>query len=378
MLWRTRFTPHLVSATLRAKSSSPKPSEGFKAPDPFWLIEVGGRTHMLVSALEYGRAKKEARVDEVILLERQRGEASIKIVTDFLTQKGITDVVVPDSFPLGFGRALEKAFRVDVRKAPFYPERARKTKWEITEMLKVQRAAERAARKAMDFLRDCAVRGNRVMAEKEIVTSDILRNIIDQSLYQDGCLGLDTITSCGIEAADPHAVGAGPILPYQPIVLDIFPVSRGTHYYADMTRTVFKGKPSQDLQKMYEVVREAQEAAIAKVRAGVDGSVIHKDTARFFESRGYPTNFDKKPEGFIHGIGHGVGIDIHEPPSLGGTPHILEEGNIITVEPGLYYHKPRRGIPAGGIRIEDMLLVTKTSSKNLTQFPKDLAGVIIP
>ncbi len=356
MLWRTRF----------------------KAPDPFWLIEVGGRTHILVSALEYGRAKKEARVDEVILLERQRGEASIKIVIDFLKKKRITDVVVPDSFPYAAGCALEKAFRVDVRKAPFYPERARKTKWEIAEMVKVQRATERAARKAVDFLSDCSIRGNRVIAGKQIVTSEILRNIIDQSLYQDGCLGLDTIASCGVQAADPHMIGTGPILPQQPIVLDVFPVSKNNHYYADMTRTVFKGKPPQDLQKMYEAVREAQEAAIAKVRAGVDGSMIHAYTARFFESRGYPTNFDKKPEGFIHGLGHGVGIDIHEPPSLGSTPCILEEGNVVTAEPGLYYHKPRRGIPAGGIRIEDMLLVTKTSSKNLTQFPKNLAGVIIP
>ena len=128
---------------------------------------------------------------------------------------------------------------------------------------------------------------------------------------------------------------------------------------------------------MYEAVREAQDLAIAKVRAGADGSMIHKDTALFFESRGYPTNFYKKPEGFIHGLGHGVGIDIHESPSLGGTPHILEEGNIVTVEPGLYYQKSHGSIPAGGIRIEDMLLITKTGSKNLTRFPKNLADVII-
>ena len=362
MLWRTRL----------------------KAPDGFWLVEIDGRAYALVSALEYGRAKKEAVVEEVILLERQRGEGSVSAVRDFLRRKKVTHIVIPDSFPYGMGRELTQSFCAEIRRPPFFPERARKSKWEIGEIVKVQRAGERAASRAIDFLSDCAVRGHRVYSGKKIATSEMLRAIIDRALFDDGCLGLDTIASCGVEAADPHAVGRGPLLARQPIVLDIFPVSRDTHYYADMTRTVFKGEPSEDLKNMYEAVRQAQDAAIAKVRPGADGSAIHKGTARFFESRGYPTNFDKKPEGFIHGLGHGVGIDIHELPSLASTSQILEEGNVVTVEPGLYYHRARRGargrspIPAAGIRLEDMVLVTKTGHKNLTQFPKTLAEVIIP
>ena len=197
-------------------------------------------------------------------------------------------------------------------------------------------------------------------------------------MYADGYLGIDTIISCGAESADPHAIGSGPIKPHSPVVIDIFPVSLRTHYYGDMTRTIFKGEPSAGLQKMYEAVREAQEQAIAQVRAGADGKDIYDSVCRHFNAEGYPTRISTKGgEGFIHGLGHGVGIDIHEPPSLGATSSILKAANVVTVEPGLYYPRPRRNIPAGGIRIEDAVVVKNGDCENLTKFPKDLGYVIV-
>ena len=239
----------------------------------------------------------------------------------------------------------------------------------------------------MDYLRSCQIMEDRIiygreLVEEEIVVmSEMLRKIIDDKLYQQGYLGIDTIVSCGLQAADPHCAGSGPLQAYQPIVMDVFPLSMKTHYYADMTRTIFKGEPSQALKNMYETVRSAQEMGIRLVRAGIDGETIYNATLDYFNVHSYPTEIKKCPmEGFIHGVGHGVGIDIHEPPWVSSIKCILQKGNVVTVEPGLYYHKSYDYptiIPFGGIRIEDMVLVTKTGCRNLTLFSKDLENMII-
>jgi len=130
---------------------------------------------------------------------------------------------------------------------------------------------------------------------------------------------------------------------------------------------------------MYETVRFAQEMGVRLVWAGIDGETIYKATRDYFNVHSYPTEIKNRPmQGFIHGVGHGVGIDIHEPPWISSIKCILEEGNVVTVEPGLYYSRASDHIPVGGIRIEDMVLVTKTGCRNLTLFPKDLESMIIP
>ncbi|TSA46000.1 aminopeptidase P family protein, partial [bacterium] len=152
--------------------------------------------------------------------------------------------------------------------------------------------------------------------------------------------------------------GSGRVLPHQPIVCDIFPRHRKSGYFADMTRTYAKGKPSPEIEKMYQAVWKVQNEIFKKIRSGVSASELHRKAALIFAKLGYGA-------GFIHGLGHGVGLDIHEKPSLKpGSVDILEAGNIITVEPGLYYPK------VGGVRLEDMILVTKTGCKNLTNYPK--------
>lgn len=204
------------------------------------------------------------------------------------------------------------------------------------------------------------------------------RKIIDDSLWKEGYLATGTIVASGAQAADPHCMGRGVLHARVPIVIDIFPVSIATHYYADMTRTVFKGEPAQEYIKMYEAVRAAQEIAINKIRPGADGKRIYSEVQEYFSAQGYQTTVDSKmAEGFIHGLGHGVGIDIHEHPRLGSRGVMLEEGHVVTVEPGLYYHQARKGIPAGGIRIEDMVRVTGKGNRNLTKAPKDLVSIII-
>ena len=354
---------------------------GFKAPDPFVLVETDGRVYLLVSPLELERAAKEAKYGVEVVNYYDYISKSRGYLINFLKKHDVGKVVVPDTFPCELCNALLKSFKVAYAKPPFYPGRAIKTDWEIAEIEKAQIAVEKAVEKAIDFLRVCKISGDKIVyvyQVERIVTSERLRNIINDELYRQEYLGIDTIVSCDVQTADPHCAGSGHLQAHQPIVIDVFPLSMKTHYYADMTRTVFKGQPSSELIKMYYHVRFAQEAGIKMVKVGVDGKNIYDWTLQYFESQKYPTDFKKRPmEGFFHSVGHGVGIDLHELPSIASSHDILQEGNVVTVEPGLYYSQARDHIPVGGIRIEDMVLVTKNGCRNLTKFPKDLESVVI-
>lgn len=355
---------------------------GFKAPDPFPLLEIDGRVILLLSSLEIERGRKEAKADEIVslteLISRDRLSSESQAIASFLKDREVTDLLIPRSFPYALARELEEHFIVEVKSSPFYIERARKTDNEIREIEKAQRATEHAVMKAQEYLAASRIQNNSLVIGGKVLTSESLRDIIDRDLFSSGYLGIRSIVASGIQAADPHCEGSGPIKPREPIVIDVFPLSIATHYYADQTRTFFKGEPRKEYQDMYNAVLRAQEEAIAMVRSGVNGSDIQSHVARLFNELGYYTNTASQPvEGFIHGLGHGVGLDIHESPRLGGVSEILEEGNVVTVEPGLYYVSENNHIVPGGIRIEDMVVVEKDGCRNLTQFPKSLESAII-
>lgn len=346
---------------------------GFKAPDPFFLVEAGNKTYLFASPLERGRAKKEAKVDAVMPLD-----TGVSDVISFLKKNKIGRVLIPFVFPHGLVRVFDKEFKVNISEKLLYPERFRKTAQEIKEIEKAQRAAEASLLKARDILKNSKIRGKKIYFRGKLLTSEILREAVDGELFRRGFLGIDTIISSGTQAADPHSTGTGPVIPYSAIVFDIFPVSRSSHYFADMSRTLFKGRPDDRLMRMYEAVRATQEKCISMVEEGIDGKKIYDWSKKNLEDLGFPTDFKKeKPEGFFHGLGHGVGIDIHEPPSLGGVSIMLRRGNVVTVEPGLYYSKSRRHIPAGGVRIEDMVLVERNGRRNLTKMPKSIDWAVI-
>ena len=371
---------------------------GFRAPDPFFLVETAGKVYVLVSALEIGRAHKEARGARAVLADAHG-------LVGFLKTRGIKKVMIPHGFPHGIARELGRTFRTDVHEGVVFAARIRKSKTEIVEITRVQRAAEAALAEAMKFLSNATIRSGRIYPvrnpddktktiaslyaskkevsngvyfKKRVVASEDVRRIMEDVLWQEGCMASGTIVACGMQASDPHCIGRGMLEAHKPIVIDVFPVSRDSHYYADMSRTIFKGEPAFGYAHMYEAVRSAQEAAIGMVRAGADGAAIHAAAAEHLESLGYQTYMrHARPEGFIHGLGHGVGIDIHEAPRLSARGDILEEGNVVTIEPGLYYTRARKGIPAGGIRIEDMAVVRKNGCEMITRFPKDLKSMIL-
>ncbi len=362
---------------------------GFLAPDPVICLRVGGpdgKKYLAVSSMEYGRAKKQARTDEVLSFEelgvlnlakelKSGGRALAAAAAGLLErlEAANSPVAVPPSLGVLYADELRaRGLKVTPDTNLFASLRRAKTEEEISHIEKTQRAAEAACAHAVEILKETEVADDgTLLYEGETLTSERLRSEIDIELLRRGCAVEGTITAGGPQAAEPHERGHGPLKAGESIIVDIFPVDKTSHYYADMTRTFVKGEPSPELQKMYETVLEGQEAALRMVRAGVNGRDIHQKVSDILHEAGYKTlQHDQKPdeplqEGFIHGTGHGVGLEIHEAPRISSTDEELVPGDVVTVEPGLYDPK------IGGVRIEDLVVVTEEGCRNLTNFPKE-------
>ncbi|PKL59583.1 MAG: hypothetical protein CVV33_07090 [Methanomicrobiales archaeon HGW-Methanomicrobiales-4] len=194
------------------------------------------------------------------------------------------------------------------------------------------------------------------------LTSEQVRFTIHATLLAQGFSARDTIVACGEDTAQPHCVGSGPLQSNQPIVIDIFPQCQKTGYHADMTRTVSKGRPPSAVCDLYDAVAEAQILGESMISAGVSGADCHVRVRDFFVERGFRSD----TEGFTHSLGHGIGLEIHEQPSLSLVGEILQENQVVTVEPGLYY----RGI--GGVRIENLGVVTNTGFDRITNYSQKM------
>lgn len=358
---------------------------GFLAPDPVIYLRAAGRSYLAVSAMEYGRAKRDARVDEVLsydelgvsrlareLKSADRGQAAA--VAELLKSLGAAGpVYVPPHTGVVYADEL-RARGVDLSPDArlFSGMRRQKTQDEVAAIEQTQRAVEAACHHAVGILRETEIAADGTLSWRgETLTSEILRAEIDTDLLRRGCAAENTITAGGAQAADPHERGHGPLRAGESIILDIFPVGRENRYFADMTRTVIKGEPTAELQRMYDAVLGAQEAALAMIQPGVNGRGIHSKVSEILHEAGYKTaQHDQEPgvplqEGFMHGTGHGVGLEIHEAPRVSLADEELLPGDVITVEPGVYD-------PAvGGVRIEDLVVVTEGGCRNLTEFPKE-------
>jgi len=346
----------------------------FLAPDPFVYLEVGGRKILLMSDLEVDRARAQARVDEVLSLSEWEAKAKQRWAQPRLTDTvslllegyGVKAVEVPADFPLeAADRLRERGVIVTARSHPFFPRRLIKTAEEVAAIEQTQRHTESALEAALNVLRESDVRGDAVIWKGRPLTSEDLKKVVNVTLMENDCIAEHTIIACGEQGVDPHNQGSGPIRPNQGIIFDIFPRSSETRYFADMTRTVVKGKASDELTRIYDAVLAAQLRGIELIRAGASGAAVHTEVSRALEARGYTTGVvNGRNQGFFHGTGHGVGLDIHEPPRVSRLDQLLEAGQVVTVEPGLYYSG------RGAVRIEDMVLVEPDGCRNLTRAPK--------
>lgn len=287
-------------------------------------------------------------------------------IAGLLKKAGARAITVPPYFPVGlFNQLKKKGIRLSVAERSVFPGREIKTRQEINHIALAQKAACRAMDAAIAMIAGANItHAGTLKAGRQPLTSEDVRKRIDDSVRDFGCVCRGTIVACGAQAANPHERGWGALRAYEPIVIDIFPQHLESGYWGDLTRTVARGTPAPDIRRMYSSVREAHHRAVLNVKAGATTGKIHNIALELFKKDGFPTRERHgRQEGFIHSIGHGVGLDIHENPGVGLGESKLAANNVITIEPGLYYHG------RAGIRIEDTVLVTRNACRVLVKYP---------
>jgi len=348
----------------------------FFVPDPVIYIEHKGKKILVLSDLEIDRGKDKATVDTVLslsdyrrrLLSKKRKRLKfVDIVDEVLKDLKIKKALVPGMFSIKYADELRKrGYKIKVsEEEPFFKERLKKTPQEVNSLKDALRKTARAMDLAIRMVASSEIRRNKLYMNGQVLTSEKVKGEISAELSRMGYNASHTIVASGVHSSMPHHSGEGPIFADKSLVIDIFPRSQDTGYFGDMTRTVIRGEPSEKLVKMYNTVLNGQKLGISMIRDGVKSKDVHTAIVEYFDESGFETgNLNGKQQGFIHSTGHGLGLEIHEPPRIGMGDEILKEGNVLTVEPGLYYEK------IGGIRIEDVVVVEKNGCTNLTKYPK--------
>ena len=351
---------------------------GLFVPDPFIYLHCGRRPLLVMNDLEIDRARRQAthcRTISLGAIQQKLRRSGVKIpgfahvIRELFREHKISRAIVPDDFPLGLARDL-KRLGVKVKpRANFFPQREFKTADEVRKISAALMMAEVGMAEGMQALRLAKIGKRRQLIYRgSPLTSERLRAVIDCAILQACGLAANTIVAGGQQGCDPHERGHGPLRADEPIIIDIFPRSQKTGYFGDITRTVVRGQASEAVRKLYDTVFHGQKIALQKIGVGMATAEVHECVQQFFTLRGYMTGKQEgHMQGFFHGTGHGLGLEIHEAPRMGATSRgKLKAGQVVTVEPGLYYP----GI--GGVRLEDVALVTAQGARNLTRFEKVL------
>jgi Xaa-Pro aminopeptidase len=345
---------------------------GFFVPDPFLFLQHKQKKYVVMSDLEIDRAKRQATVDHVLSLSRYQKKlrkngkpqpTMVDVLDLFCREKGIRSLIVPANFPALFlDRLRGKGFSVRIKRDPFFPEREIKTAAEVRHISESLRVAKLGLNAGIRALKRSKVGHDGYLYLKgSRLTSEILKTAVNTTIMAQGSLPSHTIISSGNQCVDPHHEGSGPIRAHTSIIFDIFPRSQKTGYYGDLSRTVVRGRASDKLKEMYATVQDGQQLGFKMICDGANGKEIHQKILALFKARGFPTGkLNGRMQGFFHGTGHGLGLDIHEAPRIAPVEATLQKGHVVTVEPGLYY------LGVGGVRLEDVVLVTAPGNRNLT------------
>ncbi len=348
---------------------------GLFIPDPFVWAQVATETLVIVSPLEYGRVCREiCPGTRVLSFAEARKRFNLRDLKPASQIAGLSRYFklkswqAPRDFPLALARQLDRR-KVAVRPAKdaFFPERERKTAAEVEKIRQGVQLAEAGLNVALEILRHAQIARGKIRWQRRELSAEILRGEIDAAISRLGGLAAQTIVAPGIQGADPHHRGRGPIRPGEPIIIDIFPRVAATGYFGDLTRTVLKGKAPEHVRRAYNAVRQARDAAKDKIRAGASARNVHRRAAEILAEAGFKTDKNAKPpRGFFHGTGHGLGLEVHEAPRLSDVEITLQPGHVVTVEPGLYYPE------WGGVRLEDVVCVEDDGCRTLTSVPSFL------
>lgn len=351
----------------------------FSAPDPVIYFVHAGKKYLVLSDLELDRGRRVATVDQVLSLseyirkakERFGDARQINILETLFRERKIRRLLVPATTSVELVDQLRaRRFTVRIGPTPFYERRLVKTLAERRLIDAAQRVTFHAFRHAEQILRTSQIRRHLLYYHGKILTSEYLKAEIAFCLMQQGYATPEgLIVACGEQSTEGHHAGSGPLRPHQAIIIDIFPRSMTHFFWGDATRTYCRGKAPPALKKMYATVLRGQALGLHLVRSGVNGRSIHQAILKFFAGEGYETGErNGRLQGFNHGTGHGLGLEIHETPQrISATDYLLKPGHVFTIEPALYYS----GI--GGVRIEDVVYVTKTGCEILGgRYPRRL------
>lgn len=348
--------------------------------DPYLAFSVGRKKFGVAHASEYGRMIAESGFDEILLLhEISEGAArrfklpkgqpptTCQLVRHLAKLYRIPAFRVSARFPAGLAEDLQQAgLKLEIEKSGvLFPEREVKTADEVEALRKGNRASAAGFRVVAKTLAESKVRRGQLVHQGRVLTSERLRELISHAALDEGAVALHTVASCGDQVCDNHCAGHGPILAGELIVVDIFPRRPEDGYWGDMTRTFLKGRASDAQRRLVRTVKRGHELSIRMIKPGQVGGKVHDAVQAFFDKEGYETVRDSPaPKGFFHALGHGIGLEVHESPIMrAGVPWKFRKGQVVTVEPGLYY----QGL--GGVRIEDVLHVVPGGNEKISRAP---------
>ena len=351
--------------------------------DPFLYAERDGRASVVVASFERERVEalamgldvrtvEDAGVDELLTRGLSREEVGRELWLNACRLLGIERAVVPRTFPLGDADHLRaNGIELTVDQDFFDARRRRKNPAELAGIRRAQRAAEAGMAAGLDLLRRAVPANGGLAVDGAPLTCELLKLHVERAFGEHGATAEEFIVSHGAQTAVGHDTGSGAIGRDDVVLFDLFPRDRESGCYADMTRTFALGEPSGEIREYHRLSREALALATAAVRPGVDGREIHRLVCDFFHAHGFPTQLHKADgevleDGMYHATGHGVGLDVHEEPGLGRIGGVFVAGDVIALEPALYRHG------YGGVRLEDLVLVTGDGCEVLTDFPYDL------
>jgi len=353
-------------------------------PDPFLYIEHDGRRYAVITAFERERlgaaapdiealAPEQFGMDELLRGGTPPADAWLQVYTRALREIGVAEAAVPSRFPVEIVDHLRSqgvTLRVD--RELFDGRRRSKNATEIAGLRRAQRACEAALDVARQMLRDSEARDGFLQLDGEPLTSERIKAEMQRVFLAHGTVADEFIVASGAQGAVGHDMGSGRIAADLPVVFDLWPRDTATAVYTDMTRTYVVGEVPDEIREYHRLCKEALDRTTEAAKPGVNGRALMQIACDLFAEHGYPTQLTKKPgevldSGFFHGLGHGVGLEVHERPRLSVTGDDLIPGDVITLEPGLY----RAGY--SGVRLEDILLVTDDGVETVTQYPYDLA-----
>jgi Xaa-Pro aminopeptidase len=351
-------------------------------PDPFLYVERKGDRHVVITPFEVERVQGHNGLqphpyesfgwDELVAQGIPLEEVELQTFVRACKELGVESAVVPPTFPVELADRLRaEGIELKPDREAFVRRRRRKTAAELDGIRRAQRGAEAALDAARELMRSAEPQGDSLIADGEPLTAERVKSAMRQAYGDHDLLSDEFIVAPGGQGAMGHEMGHGPIAPGQPVVIDQWPKDPVSSCYTDMTRTYVVGEPSEEIQTYHRLVHEALQRSLEMVKPGVAGRDVFVMVSELFHEAGYPTGHHKKAgevleDGFFHGLGHGVGLEVHEQPWLSRYPGELVEGDVITLEPGLY----RSGY--GGVRLEDIVVVTNDGAGLITQYPYEL------